>query len=291
MPVPTGLDTHIRSHIVLLIISLQRCHIDHWPTMSTMECSFRKALLPLRIQGKYSHSWSLSVAFDTLICIRGMTLDEGIYSVPFDFSQNNKVSGNHTLLSLLVSEGGILTLHSQTWTPLIPHRVCPGRYLINDSLWIAMAAILAAPSISKAVDSDGKEITPDTAVETGITRHAHYPLSRIQCSPARTLIAIQSPSHAPSDPGQLGGCLWLHKCIRIVLNLWSLQEPCIPVVTQTFRIYVRRCPKLSEATPSLLPAAVMHERHFLSVTSIWARLKMPSCKLARHQNLAPGDKP
>lgn len=34
-----------------------------------------------------------------------------------------------------------------------------------------MATILATLSISKSVDNDGKEITPDTGVETGMTRY------------------------------------------------------------------------------------------------------------------------
>ncbi|KAJ7152976.1 cytochrome P450 [Mycena filopes] len=39
-------------------------------------------------------------------------------------------------------------------------RICPGRHLAQNSLWLTMASILAAFDISKAVDDDGKVIEP-----------------------------------------------------------------------------------------------------------------------------------
>lgn len=42
--------------------------------------------------------------------------------------------------------------------------------VIYDSPWIAMSTLLATSSISTAVDSDSKEITPGTAVEAGVAR-------------------------------------------------------------------------------------------------------------------------
>lgn len=41
---------------------------------------------------------------------------------------------------------------------LITH--LPGRYLADNSVWIAMASILSAFSIEKALDADGNEIVP-----------------------------------------------------------------------------------------------------------------------------------
>ncbi|GLB44301.1 putative cytochrome p450 [Lyophyllum shimeji] len=47
-------------------------------------------------------------------------------------------------------------------------RICPGRYLADASLWIAMATILHTLEISKEVDKDGKEIIPEIAFITSL---------------------------------------------------------------------------------------------------------------------------
>ncbi|KAJ7211168.1 cytochrome P450 [Mycena pura] len=39
-------------------------------------------------------------------------------------------------------------------------RICPGRHMATASIWIAVASMLAAFDIKKAVDEDGKEIEP-----------------------------------------------------------------------------------------------------------------------------------
>lgn len=52
----------------------------------------------------------------------------------------------------------------------IHFRICPGRHLAHASLWIAIASVLATLNISKAVDDDGKEITPEAAFVSGLTR-------------------------------------------------------------------------------------------------------------------------
>lgn len=49
-------------------------------------------------------------------------------------------------------------------------RVCPGRYLADASIWIAIASILATFHISKARDENGVEITPPSKFESGIVR-------------------------------------------------------------------------------------------------------------------------
>jgi len=51
-------------------------------------------------------------------------------------------------------------------------RACPGRYLADNSLWIAIATILSTVHISREIGQDGKEIIPDaTPITTGITSH------------------------------------------------------------------------------------------------------------------------
>lgn len=40
-------------------------------------------------------------------------------------------------------------------------RVCPGRHLAYETLWLAIVSVLATFNISKAKDINGKEITPE----------------------------------------------------------------------------------------------------------------------------------
>lgn len=41
-------------------------------------------------------------------------------------------------------------------------RICPGQYIAEGSLFIAIASVLAAFDISKARDENGEEIVPTT---------------------------------------------------------------------------------------------------------------------------------
>ena len=56
-------------------------------------------------------------------------------------------------------------------------RLCPGRYLAEGSVWIAIAYILSTLSISKALDENGEEITPQVGFTAGITRCFGLPLA------------------------------------------------------------------------------------------------------------------
>lgn len=47
-------------------------------------------------------------------------------------------------------------------------RICPGRYMARDAVWIAMVSILASFEITKAVDDEGKEIEPKDEFTSGI---------------------------------------------------------------------------------------------------------------------------
>ncbi|KAJ7596171.1 cytochrome P450-like protein [Mycena floridula] len=51
------------------------------------------------------------------------------------------------------------------------HRVCPGRHLASNSLWLAIASLLSTFSIEKALDSTGKEITPVVDCSDGVVSH------------------------------------------------------------------------------------------------------------------------
>lgn len=59
-------------------------------------------------------------------------------------------------------------------------RKCPGRYLAMDSLWIAMAYLLACYDIEKPVDKYGEAIEPSGQYTTGLLRYA----GRISTAPA-----------------------------------------------------------------------------------------------------------
>ncbi|KAF9808713.1 hypothetical protein IEO21_07775 [Rhodonia placenta] len=50
-------------------------------------------------------------------------------------------------------------------------RICPGRFLADSSVWLAIANIVATMDIQKARDISGKEITPILSFKTGIVSH------------------------------------------------------------------------------------------------------------------------
>ncbi|KAG6884451.1 hypothetical protein C0993_011005 [Termitomyces sp. T159_Od127] len=92
---------------------------------------------------------------------RAMTLDESVYKDATKFDPSR---------FLPAPEGR----NEPTTTALygFGRRKCPGRFLADETLWIAIATILATVSISPAIGKDGKEIIPDTTVVTsGITTH------------------------------------------------------------------------------------------------------------------------
>ncbi|KAF9446807.1 cytochrome P450 [Macrolepiota fuliginosa MF-IS2] len=50
-------------------------------------------------------------------------------------------------------------------------RVCPGRYLADNGIWIAAATILSLFNIERVKDVNGKEIIPSIGMITGLTSH------------------------------------------------------------------------------------------------------------------------
>ncbi|KAG6860651.1 hypothetical protein C0995_009016 [Termitomyces sp. Mi166 len=90
---------------------------------------------------------------------RAMTLDESIYQDPTTFDPSR-------FLPLPLGRG---EPYSSTLFGF-GRRKCPGRHLAEDSLWIAIATILASISIKRAIDEDGKEIIPDAVpTSSGVT--------------------------------------------------------------------------------------------------------------------------
>lgn len=46
-------------------------------------------------------------------------------------------------------------------------RICPGRFLAYETMWLAVASVLAAFDISRVKDDSGNEITPKEEYEYG----------------------------------------------------------------------------------------------------------------------------
>ncbi|TFK33320.1 cytochrome P450 [Crucibulum laeve] len=96
-----------------------------------------------------------------IVNTRGMSLDENVYLEPYKFNPSR----------FLPKPQGRAEPHPTAHFGF-GRRVCPGRYLADDNVWIAIASTLAMLSISKAVGKDGKEITPDPPFTNGITSHS-----------------------------------------------------------------------------------------------------------------------
>ncbi|KAJ6487322.1 cytochrome P450 [Mycena vulgaris] len=92
--------------------------------------------------------------------IRGMTLDETIYSNSTNFHPDRflpkPLGGGEPPFSGKFGFG---------------RRVCTGQYLGENSVWIAIATILATCKIINAVDEHGEIIVPENEMTYGLTSH------------------------------------------------------------------------------------------------------------------------
>ncbi|KIM81633.1 hypothetical protein PILCRDRAFT_821401 [Piloderma croceum F 1598] len=89
--------------------------------------------------------------------------DENKYLEPFRFNperfehqEKNKLAGINDLPQAAFGFG---------------RRICPGRWLAHDSIWIAVAAILSVYNISAAVDDKGLPILPSVEYSSGTLSH------------------------------------------------------------------------------------------------------------------------
>ncbi|KAJ6533886.1 cytochrome P450 [Mycena vulgaris] len=90
---------------------------------------------------------------------KGMTLDETIYSNPISFHPDRflpKPLGGGEPSS--PGNSGLAA-------------VCTGQYLGENSVWIAIASILATCTITNAVDEHGEIIVPENEMSYGLTSH------------------------------------------------------------------------------------------------------------------------
>ncbi|PPQ76379.1 hypothetical protein CVT26_015387 [Gymnopilus dilepis] len=86
---------------------------------------------------------------------RGMTLDEDVYKDPHTFDPSRYLRGEPRP----VGQYGF------------GRRICPGRYLADSSVWIALGSILSAFRLCPITGSDGKSIIPQEDFLSGITNH------------------------------------------------------------------------------------------------------------------------
>ncbi|KAF8885567.1 cytochrome P450 [Gymnopilus junonius] len=85
---------------------------------------------------------------------RGITLDEDVYRDPHKFDPSRYLRGEpHP-----VGHFGF------------GRRICPGRHLADSSVWIAIASILFAFTISPVKASDGTPLIPEEEFLSGVTR-------------------------------------------------------------------------------------------------------------------------
>lgn len=85
-------------------------------------------------------------------------------------------------------------LATETAPELDPHtfvfgfgrRVCPGRILADNALYLNVARSLAVFDVSKPVGEDGREVEPAVRMEPGVVSHP---------APFRTAIKPRSPHH------------------------------------------------------------------------------------------------
>ncbi|KAJ7600399.1 cytochrome P450 [Mycena floridula] len=92
--------------------------------------------------------------------IYGMTHDESRYLDPDNFNPSRFMPK---------SEGG----GEETFYPVNfgwGRRICPGRFLAENSTWIAMATMLATFNLNRAIGQDGKEITPKEEFSSSLVR-------------------------------------------------------------------------------------------------------------------------
>ncbi|KAJ7927763.1 cytochrome P450 [Mycena leptocephala] len=90
--------------------------------------------------------------------IRRMSLDEGVYSDPKSFFPER----------FLPKPAGKGEPHFSNVAFGFGRRICSGQCVADNSVWIAIASILASSNISNAVDEDGNVIVPESKLTDGL---------------------------------------------------------------------------------------------------------------------------
>ncbi|KAJ6472466.1 cytochrome P450 [Mycena sanguinolenta] len=93
--------------------------------------------------------------------IRAMGLDDSVYSEPASFRPER----------FLPQPAGAGEPHFSNVAFGFGRRICTGQYVADQSLWIAIASILATCTITKALDENGNTIVPDMTMSDGLISH------------------------------------------------------------------------------------------------------------------------
>ncbi|KAJ7071655.1 cytochrome P450, partial [Mycena amicta] len=122
-----------------------------------LECIFQEVIehkfagVPHRLMEQDVYRGMIIPAGSTVMAnIKGMPLDEKVYTEPTRFFPER-----------------YLPIHCLTYV----RRLCTGLYLAENSVWIAMATILASCEIDYAVDANGQRIMPQGGMSEGIGSH------------------------------------------------------------------------------------------------------------------------
>ncbi|KAG7441948.1 cytochrome P450 [Guyanagaster necrorhizus] len=90
--------------------------------------------------------------------VRGMGLDENVYDQATTFNPDRYLPKPQGKGEPYLAAFGF------------GRRICPGRYLAENGMWIAIACILATCKITKAKDENGEEINPAVEFSNGIVK-------------------------------------------------------------------------------------------------------------------------
>ncbi|KAF7336353.1 O-methylsterigmatocystin oxidoreductase [Mycena venus] len=93
--------------------------------------------------------------------VKAMGLDERVYSDPTTFHPER----------YLPKPAGKAEPYFNDVAFGFGRRICTGRYVAENSLWIAMASILASCKITNMTDETGKIIVPETTMTDGLASH------------------------------------------------------------------------------------------------------------------------
>ena len=126
-----------------------------------------------------------------------MCHDEGMYPSAFRFvadrfvdADGNKARGVNAVPLMTFGFGRrCVRLRSRTGGPLADAdggRVCPGRWLALDNIWLTVASILAVYDVVPAKDADGREVLPEEAFTTESVRCVARWRWRVSVLTART---------------------------------------------------------------------------------------------------------
>ncbi|KAJ7206267.1 cytochrome P450 [Mycena pura] len=146
--------------------------------------------VPHRVMEDDTYRGMLIPAGSTVFAnIKGMTLDEKIYHDPHAFIPERYLQPPH----------GRGEPHFPA-TFGFGRRVCTGQYLADNSIWIAIATMLAACRISNAVDENGDAIVPAGTVSYGIGSHPEeFQCVITACSPQSAAIVRSALSFDPDE--------------------------------------------------------------------------------------------